>query len=1102
MERPCLEIAVRQSPLDNAAQPANFRSMVLIRSVMAVSLVFGCRLVAHGAIDGNGNGMCDIWEARYASGALAPEADPDGDGQNNRSEAIAGTDPQNAADSLRVATVAVSGTVDLGVPAQPGKRYQLWSAPELAGPWAAVGPPVTGTTASLAFNGGAPNTGQQFFRVTAEDVDSDGDGLSDWAERQLAGFDPQLGDSFGTGSPQGDFGIATTWLAALANGGLTVTPVAADAYEKEGTPARVTFTRSTAHDQPFTVFLRRAAASGPGVGAAGAGDFLLQDGAGAAVVERLIIPAGQPSAELVVRPVADSAVEVPEEARWNVGGSSLIAAMRVCDAAPVAANLRLLVAYLSPRPGVASLGSGLVSIRLAGDNSAGTVTVGFSNLRSPANSAQILTAGGATLVSVPASQYGGYVWPIRASQYFTTDQAVLDALLTGDFSFIVFTETSATGEIGGAFQAVTGSTEFQEPPPAPPVLALAGAELDREIARFLTQASFGPTLAEIAALRSRVASHGGDRIAAFGAWIDEQFTLPSPSHESLTRAGNTQELTIYSDPTKTYYNASFDPNQSNRRRAWWTIALGAPDQLRQRLAFALSEIFVVSEEDAQLYERAYGVASYYDMLKDRGTGPYRTLLEGVSLHPVMGHYLSHLRNQKQVVNSSGVVLVSPDENYAREIMQLFSIGLVRLHPDGSLVLGADGLPLPTYSQDDITELARVFTGWSFSVYNSPTNSDTVVPNTDFNRGAGTERFEARWTNPMKQFASYHDTGAKTYLGLSVPAGLTGEQDLARALDHLAAHPNTAPFIVRRLIQRFTTANPSAGYLYRVATAFTASAGNLGATVKAILLDPEARDPGLALSGAGHGRAKEPLLRHTALLRALGARAELRLSDLAAYGYPAEELAKFPADARIARYSNTTADLVQMPLDAPSVFNWFRPDFSPAGPLAENGISSPEFQIANETTVVKAINYHYVPIYTSTGQSPGSLPNYAEVGYTSTSDNLIMDFAPLQAAYLAVVDGNQDGVFNNLDTATFNNAASIAAAVEQVVDQLDLLLCAGAMKARHGNAPGTPRKVLLDAVNSIRASSNSSTTGQATSMNDRIKAALYLMVKSPDFVVHK
>lgn len=1058
--------------------------------------------LAQGAIDADADGLCDIWEARHAVGAIAPSVDSDRDGWSNHDEAIAGTDPFDREDRLRAELLAGRDGVVVRVRSQPGKRYRVETAAGPAGPWSRVGEPrlAAGVALDWPTAGGSQKRG--FFRVVVDDADSDGDGLGDWAERQLDGFDPLRGDSFQSGDSAGDRTAAVAWLESLAGGGITVETPVRDAYEKEGTPAKIRFTRQGSLERPFTVFVRRIAPENPAAGMVTDGDFALADAAGAPVSSRIVIPAGQSAAELKVMPVPDALVEVPEWIRWSIGGSTAVAEASVRDAEPALSNQRLLVAYLSPRPGVDSLGSGLVSIRLAGDHSTGLISVGFSNLRAPVSSAQIVTPGGGTLVSIPASQYGGHSWAVRAGQYFTSDQAVLDALLAGGFSFQVSTETSASGEIGGEFQLAAGSTEFQEPPPAPSVITLAGDELDREIARFLTQATFGPTAAEIVAMRQRVAAHGGDRIAAFGAWIDEQLALPSPSHEALTRAGNNQELALYGDATKPYYNATFDPNQNNRRRAWWTIALGAPDQLRQRMAFALSEIFVVSEEEDLIYERAYGLANYHDMLKDRGTGLYRDLLEAVSLHPVMAQYLSHLRNQKQVVNSAGTVVVSPDENYAREIMQLFSIGLVRLHPDGSLVLGADGLPVPTYTQNDITELARVFTGWSFGVYNSPTNSDTVVENTDFNRSSGTERYEARWSQPMKMFATYHDAGAKSYLGLDVPAGLTGERDLDRALDHLAAHPNTAPFIARRLIQRFTSANPSAGYLHRVAEVFRATGGSLRLTLKALLLDPEARDARLALSVAGSGRAKEPLLRHTALLRALGARAELRLADLSAYGYPASELGKFPADTRVARLTNTKADLVQMPGSAPSVFNWFRPDFSPAGRLAENGLVSPEFQIANETSTVKGINFHYVPVYTSTGQPTASLPDFAEKGYTANGDHLIPDFEPLRQAYLSVVDTNRDGVFNNLDTTTFNKPAAIAAAVEKVVDHLDLVLCAGGMKARYGNAPGTPRRVLLDGLGAIRASSNSSTTGQATAMNDRIKAAVYLVIKCPDFVVQK
>ena len=1053
------------------------------------------------AVDFDGDGICDVWSARYGARGLAAGEDSDGDGLTNGEEAKAGTDPRNPLDMFAVDTLDVAADVDVEVPAQPGKRYRLFCAPAPTGPWSMVGLAVVANGPRVVFHDSSAATGKKFYRVGVEDVDLDGDGVTDWAEHQL-GFDPASGDSFSSGDPNGDGVAALAWAQAIARGGVAVTTVAGDAYEKENTNARFTFTRP-AGAWPFTIFLRPIGVSRPGAGTAGAGDYVLENGNGGAVTDRLVIPGGQDSIDLVVRPLVDTKSEVPEEIRREIGGTNQIVTARVCDAQPTAGNVRLLVAYLRPRAGVSSLGSGLASIRLAGDNTLGSVVVSFSNLKAAASAAQILSVGGGTLLSVPPFAYGGMNWPIAASQQYTSDQALLDALLAGELSFVVFTSAATGGEIGANFIPVSGSTEFQMPPPPAPVVTLAGEQLDREIARFLTQATFGPTMADIEGMRLRVQAHGGNRIAAFGEWIDEQLLLASPSHEALTRAGNAREIHAYANPDDPLrLNLARDPNQTNRRGAWWTIAMHSPAQLRQRMAHALGQIFVVSEADALIFERAYGLANYYDMLAERGTGSFRNLLEGVSVHPVMGHYLSHLRNQKALVNSSGVTLVSPDENFAREIMQLFSIGLVRLHPDGTLVLGADGLPVPTYTQTDITELARVFTGWAFSVYNNPSASDTVLVNNDFNRGSGSERFEDRWTNPMKMFASFHDTGAKSFLGLNVPANQTGEQDLAMALDHLSAHANTAPFLARQLIQRFTSSNPSAGYTHRVALVFSSSGGNLGQTLKALLLDPEARDSSLALATSSGGKPREPLLRHVGMLRSLGARPELRLSDLTDHGYPAEELAKFPADARHVRYSDTTSGLAQIPMDAPSVFNWYRPDYAPPGQLSENGLNAPEFQIANETTVVRAINYHYTPVYDGRGQATVDLPDFISKDYTVDADHLKIDWQPLYDLYLSETDADGDGDFDAGDTATFNNPVALRAAVTKVVDRLDLLLCQGALKAKYGDTPGTPRSILIDGVLSIRSGSNTSTTGQATSMLDRIRAATYLVTKQPAFAVQK
>eukprot|EP00112_Aurelia_sp_Birch-Aquarium-sp1_P004100 Seg14652.3 transcript_id=Seg14652.3/GoldUCD/mRNA.D3Y31 product="hypothetical protein" protein_id=Seg14652.3/GoldUCD/D3Y31 len=364
----------------------------------------------------------------------------------------------------------------------------------------------------------------------------------------------------------------------------------------------------------------------------------------------------------------------------------------------------------------------------------------------------------------------------------------------------------------------------------------------------------------------------------------------------------------------------------------------APDQVRQRVAFALSEIFVVSGAEAVIDNRHYGMANYYDRLKENPTDAaraknafktYREMIEDVSKHPIMGQYLSSLRNAK----ADGVN--SPDENYAREVMQLFSIGLVHLHEDGSLKLSAEGRPLPTYDQVDISAMARVFTGWSFSVYNNPSTSSTVVPNTNFNLGNGRSyTYQDQWVNLMQNFSAFHDTDEKAMptLGLTIDAGKTGEEDLDIALDHLANHPSTAPFIVRRLIQRLVTSNPSNGYIYRVVQVGKNTNGNLAEVTKAILLDYEARSQTPALAD-GYGKKKEPLIQYIALSRAMEAKSELPLSDLnnaanhGAYAYspskfamiPAE-IAKFPAGTTRFRMGGTDGSLGQTPMLQPSVFN--------------------------------------------------------------------------------------------------------------------------------------------------------------------------------------
>ncbi len=1053
------------------------------------------------AIDANGDGMCDVWQAIHHAGAVNAAADLDGDGVGNAQEALAGTDPWDGASRFASNIERVGGSLRIVVATQPGKRYRLRSNSGLHGAWVPVGDwhlALTDqwiSTAPLA-------AGTRFYSVEVAEQDTDGDGVQDWAEMQLSGYDRSRANSFGaTGN---DLAGVQEWLSQLGSGALTASVTASQSMEKEQQPAIISYTRSGDLSRPFSLFLKtdrpaEAARSSPQ-----SGEYQFKNSAQQALGRRLVIPAGASSATLEIHAVADALTEVPEHLRIKIGGSALDRSITVVDAANTPANQRLLVAYLRPKTGISSLGSGVSTVRLSGDNDVATVALSFSNLNSVVTNTQVLTENESILQSVPSFNYGGQNWPVRASQNYLTDQALLDAMLSGGVQLGIYTNAHASGEIHGFYQMANGSTSFQVPPAPQALTTLTGASIDRDIHRFLTQATFGPTMQDIEALRSLIAAHAGDRIAAYGAWIDAQFALPSPSLEAYTRAANDQEIALYTDPTKTYYNAAFDPNQNNARRGWWLLARHAPDQLRQRVAFALSEIFVISDNDSTILNRAYGMTNYYDMLKNHAHGTYRNLLENVALHPIMAQYLSHLKNQKTTYDSQGKALTSPDENFAREIMQLFSIGLIEMHPDGSLKLGSNGLPLASYTQDDIAALSRVFTGWSFSKRNNPSNSNTVADNTSFFQSVGNERFEASWTNPLKQFATYHDTASKQWLGLTIPAGLTGEQELSIVLDRLATHPNTAPFICRRLIQRLVTANPSPGYLYRVSTAFANSGGNIGTTVRAILLDSEARSLSLADSVAGSGKVREPLLRYLAVLRGLGAKSQLRLSDLSSYGYPASELAKFPDGTTIMRVADTDSSLGQTPHSPPSVFNWFLPDFSPSGSLPANGLVSPELQIANENTTLSATNYLYGLIDNSTGQGGEALVNQTETGstYTSSSDNLIIPYeTTLELLYQDVFDTNND---NTVNLTEYRNSTLIRAACEAVLDRVDLLLCGGALKARYGNAAGKPRAAILDAAVLVRASSNTSSTlsTHVTSMRERVEDIVWLVISSPEFLVQK
>ncbi|MGE5712860.1 MAG: DUF1800 domain-containing protein, partial [Betaproteobacteria bacterium] len=387
---------------------------------------------------------------------------------------------------------------------------------------------------------------------------------------------------------------------------------------------------------------------------------------------------------------------------------------------------------------------------------------------------------------------------------------------------------------GGGSSSSTPPAPAPAPAPAPTPAPPAVPPTADEAARFLMQASFGPTDTDIA----RVQSLG------YSGWIDEQFALTPTLHLPYVQAN--------------YNPLLFGANFAFVQDSFWQQAVPAPDQLRQRVKYALSQIVVVSAESGTIANVSDGLANYYDLLGLHAFGNYRTLLEAVATSPMMGIYLSHLRNQKADPLTGRV----PDENFAREVMQLFSIGLTEINLDGTPKL-VNGQPVETYTNADITGLARVFTGWSWA---APTTSDTA-----FN-GSTTATYPDRNVRPMQAYPQFHETGAKTFLGVTIPPNTSAQASMKIAMDTLFNHPNLCPFIGRQLVQRLVTSNPSPAYISRVATVFNDNGagvrGDLAAVVRTLLLDAEARGP--AKSEPAYGRLREPAQYVVAVARALDA----------------------------------------------------------------------------------------------------------------------------------------------------------------------------------------------------------------------------------------
>jgi len=553
--------------------------------------------------------------------------------------------------------------------------------------------------------------------------------------------------------------------------------------------------------------------------------------------------------------------------------------------------------------------------------------------------------------------------------------------------------------------------------------------------RFLSQASLGANYEDIELVNQ----------IGIEEWLDDQLAMPASSYR------NTYEDIYQKSYDKIGQAYGYDSYNIDRRGwdyvtyTFYEKILKEEDILRHKVAYALSQIFVVSIRVSAFSRRGEGLTDYYDILYQGAFENFHDVLKDVSLHPIMGNYLSHFQNRK----ADPAVGSLPDENYAREIMQLFTIGLFEMNNDGTYKLDGNGEQIPTYDISDIQEMAKVFTGLCGDKWNS--HSDAYPDNTGspgFNRGINAYDF----TVPMVMYESYHETGQKRMIdGSILPAGQPGMKDVEDAIAVLFNHDNIAPFISIRLIQQLVKSNPSPEYIERIATVFNDNGlgekGDLGAVVCAILIDPEARDCAW-LSHPKSGRLRQPVERLTNLFTAFDVNSpsgDLWFNDNI-----------FIFD-----------DLEQSFLASPSVFNFFTPFYAESEFVAPNNMVSPEFQILTSTTAIRSIN--------------------------TIEDALkIRPFANKTAVILNI---NNDPVigYNAGDTPFFDFTDEIALynnnGVDAIIERFNVLLCNGQL------SDGT-RSIISNAITQA-ASDNTGYDAQ-----DAINDALYYMMMSPDYMILK
>ena len=514
------------------------------------------------------------------------------------------------------------------------------------------------------------------------------------------------------------------------------------------------------------------------------------------------------------------------------------------------------------------------------------------------------------------------------------------------------------GDSGGTPSPTPTPTPTPSPTPTPtpaPTPTVTGTSASR----FLSQAAIGYAKADV----TSVASTG------FDAWITGQFALVRPQkfYDFLTTNG---------------YNVAANQNTTNGYEPMiWSQLMGSADILRQRVGLALLDMWVVSIDGFGGSWKPFVMADYLDRLWDNAFGNYRNLMEAVSTSVGMGLYLTFLGSVKASAN--GFI---PDENYARELMQLFTIGLYQLNPDGTNVLSG-GNPVPTYTQTDVSQGARVWTGYTYA------NTDNSTPN--------------RIPLGLAINAANHETGATSFVGISIPAGSDGATARKLALDGLFNHANIAPFVSKQMIQRLVTSNPSPAYVARVAAVFANNGktvrGDMQAVIRAILTDTEARDDSQA-SSATFGKLREPVVRLVQWAKAYNVSSPTQL-------WP------------FGNVSSTANRVGESPGHAPSVFNWFRPGYAVQGAIANAGLVAPEFQITNEPQIIAYVNYMQSVIVNGAGEAK---PDYASLTTLATDSaallaelNLVLAANQISAATIAMMQTALDTISTATNAGLLN-----------------------------------------------------------------------------------